>query len=125
MKVEATCSEILMCICHMASFHNTDNSNFLDSFIEPFYTLHSDTLLIACLGTGPCCGFQLTAYLSQSGLHGEVVFQQHPGDKSTVMVQTSLQAIDEQSQWSWMVRERPVFYSHIQDRCDDDKLGSM
>jgi Cu/Zn superoxide dismutase len=76
-------------------------------------------------GTGPCWGFQLTAYVSQSGLHGEVIFQQHPGVKSTVMVQTSLQAIDEQSQWSWMVRELPVFYSHIQDRCGDDKLGSI
>jgi len=89
------------------------------------YSLHSDTSCIACLGTGPCWGFQLTAYVSQSGLHGEVIFQQHPGDKSTVMVQTSLQAIDEQSQWSWMVRELPVFYSQIQDRCGDDKLGSM
>lgn len=78
-----------------------------------------------CLGTRPCCGVQLTAYVSQSGLHGEVVFQQQPGGEGTVVVQTSLEAIDEQSQWSWLVRELPVSYSSIEDRCGDDKLGSM
>jgi hypothetical protein len=63
--------------------------------------------------------------VSQSGLHGEVVFQQQPGDEGTVVVHTSLEAIDEQSQWSWVVRELPVLYSSIEDRCGDDKLGAM
>lgn len=81
--------------------------------------------IVVIYGTRPCCGVQLTAYVSQSGLHGEVVFQQQPGGEGTVVVQTSLEAIDEQSQWSWVVRELPVFYSSIEDRCGDDKLGSI
>jgi hypothetical protein len=86
--------------------------------------VHSDTWPFLCLGIGPCCGIQLTAYVSQSGLHGEVIFWQQPGNGSIVVVRTSLQAVDEQSQWSWMVKELPVFYSSIEDRCTDDKLGS-
>ncbi|KAJ4431919.1 hypothetical protein ANN_20526 [Periplaneta americana] len=75
------------------------------------------------LGLRTCSGIQLTAYISQSGLHGEVIFQQQSGDGVTV--RTSLQAIDGQSQWSWSVRELPVSYSSIDDRCGDNHLGSI
>ena len=73
-------------------------------------------------GLQSCECIQLTAYVSSSGLHGQVTFQQQSG---AVVVRTSLQAVDEQSEWSWSIRELPVLYTTVQDRCHDDKLGSV
>ncbi|KAJ9574059.1 hypothetical protein L9F63_008585 [Diploptera punctata] len=105
------------------------------------YSLHSDSCIqvfgstnftalyrremfdALCTGVAPCCCIQLTAYISSSGLHGQVSFEQQPS--GGVVVHAALQAVDEHSEWSWVVRELPVVYTTVQDRCNHDKLGSV
>ncbi|PSN32762.1 hypothetical protein C0J52_15463 [Blattella germanica] len=82
-------------------------------------------LLAVISGIKLCSGIQLTAYISESGLHGEVIFQQQSGNGSSIIIRTELQATDEQSQWTWTVRDLPVFYTDIENRCSDEKLGPV
>nr|CAD7402226.1 unnamed protein product [Timema poppensis] len=68
-------------------------------------------------------GLQLTAYLSENGLHGTVSFEHQPDN--VVVIKTNLQATDEESQWMWSVAQLPVKYDKLQDRCGGGKLGAV
>lgn len=68
-------------------------------------------------------GIELTAYISQNGLHGEVTFQRHSSNTGSLLVKVSLQPVDEFSKWSWSIREYPVHYNNLEDRCREEKLG--
>ncbi|XP_049808255.1 uncharacterized protein LOC126251704 isoform X3 [Schistocerca nitens] len=73
-----------------------------------------------------CCGgLELTAYISQGGLHGHITFRRNHADNRKIHVHTSLQTVNEVSKWSWRIHKFPVYYSTLQDRCNDEKLGPV
>lgn len=76
-------------------------------------------------------GLELTARLSQSGLHGEVRFTADTsGSGSGTLVNTFLEVVGEYEAsaetpdvWSWSVHEYPIDYSLLGGRCDGERLG--
>ncbi|XP_047110560.1 uncharacterized protein LOC124787741 isoform X3 [Schistocerca piceifrons] len=74
---------------------------------------------------GCCGGLELTAYISQGGLHGHITFRRYHADNRKIHVHTSLQTVNEVSKWSWRIHKFPVYYSTLQDRCNDEKLGPV
>lgn len=68
-------------------------------------------------------GIKLTAYLSQNGLHGEITFTYLPSNR--IRLQANLKPTIEFPNriWSWSIREFPVDYTLIDNRCTDEHLG--
>lgn len=62
---------------------------------------------------------ELTAHISENGLHGFVTMFE---DNGAINVYTKLSVVGE---WSWNIRELPVDYTELNDRCTDRKLGTM
>jgi len=60
---------------------------------------------------------ELTAHFSENGVHGFVAFSQ---DENIVHIVSKLNT---QSEWNWLVKELPVDYSELEDRCSDRRLG--
>ena len=87
-----------------------------------FRKLRLDFTMRLIAGVNPSYCIELTAYVSSSGLHGQVKFTQQSG---SVVVLASLQAVDEESEWSWTVRRLPVVYNGVPDICDDSSLGPV
>lgn len=65
---------------------------------------------------------ELRSYISQGGLHGTITFTKL---KNSVKITTALGATLEfpNQIWSWAVREFPVDYTQLENRCSDAKLG--
>ncbi|XP_073970681.1 superoxide dismutase family protein Rsod isoform X1 [Rhodnius prolixus] len=62
---------------------------------------------------------ELTAHISENGLHGFVTMFE---DNGAINVYTKLSVVGE---WSWNIRELPVDYTELNDRCTDRKLGTI
>ncbi|BES96735.1 Copper/zinc superoxide dismutase (SODC) [Nesidiocoris tenuis] len=62
---------------------------------------------------------ELTAHLSENGIHGFISFIEEDGQ---VYVAAKLTT---ESSWTWRVQSLPVDYTEIDDRCSDKKLGPM
>ncbi|XP_046993173.1 uncharacterized protein LOC124605492 isoform X1 [Schistocerca americana] len=84
-----------------------------------------DCKTVALSVLGCCGGLELTAYISQGGLHGHITFRRYHADNRKIHVHTSLQTVNEVSKWSWRIHKFPVYYSTLQDRCNDEKLGPV
>lgn len=67
--------------------------------------------------------FTLSAYISQSGLHGEIHFIQK--DSQVIELKTDLVPTLEYPEQivTWSIHEFPVDYSKIENRCDEKHLG--
>ncbi|GLH08747.1 Uncharacterized protein GBIM_13929 [Gryllus bimaculatus] len=81
-------------------------------------------LILLLIHHNVCLGIKLTAYLSENGLHGTVDFQEQPKDSKNVYIQVSLQVAEDQSVWSWQIREFPLYYTNLENRCTGNNLGS-
>ncbi|XP_034936914.1 uncharacterized protein Rsod [Chelonus insularis] len=68
---------------------------------------------------------RLAAYISYGGLHGEIRFEQGPGNSIILRtsLHTTLQFPDQQ--WLWSVTQFPVDYRKIEDRCVNQHLGKQ
>ncbi|XP_067011092.2 uncharacterized protein Rsod [Anabrus simplex] len=87
--------------------------------------LWHNLLVVLITASSICHGIQLTAYLSQFGLHGTVSFKQHPSDAKAVLIHISLISKTEPSEWSWQVHDQPVDYTNPEDRCRPQNLGPV
>lgn len=67
---------------------------------------------------------RLVAYISSSGLHGEIRFEPNV-DKTGVRMRLSLKATLQypEQQWSWWITEFPVDYRILSNRCNEQHLG--
>jgi hypothetical protein len=66
---------------------------------------------------------RLAAYISSSGLHGEIRFESTNNNdvRIRLALKPTLQYPDQQ--WLWFITEFPVDYTIIENRCDDIYLG--
>ncbi|XP_014242345.1 uncharacterized protein LOC106662638 [Cimex lectularius] len=62
---------------------------------------------------------ELTAHLSENGLHGFVTFSEESGNIHIGM------KLDTHSSWKWSVRELPIDYSQLENRCQESRLGPV
>ncbi|KAK9501516.1 hypothetical protein O3M35_012226 [Rhynocoris fuscipes] len=83
-----------------------------------FY-IYSGLFLIILWLNEQCLAVELTAHLSENGLHGFITISD---DNGFINIYTKLTVTE---QWSWNIRELPVDYSELNDRCTDRKLGSI
>ncbi|XP_050528218.1 uncharacterized protein LOC126898318 [Daktulosphaira vitifoliae] len=67
---------------------------------------------------------QLVARFSQHQIHGIVIFSQHSSIEDIILISISLSNLEESSNWSWEIRELPVDYTILYDRCSDTNLGN-
>ncbi|KAL1137771.1 hypothetical protein AAG570_009467, partial [Ranatra chinensis] len=74
-------------------------------------------ICIYYIQTSQC--IELTAHLSENGVHGSITFS---SDEENVLISTRLNT---DQQWSWSIREFPVIYTELEDRCIDRKLGAL
>uniref|UniRef100_A0A146LIY5 Superoxide dismutase copper/zinc binding domain-containing protein n=1 Tax=Lygus hesperus TaxID=30085 RepID=A0A146LIY5_LYGHE len=79
------------------------------------YHCLSGALLLSVIRPG--AAVELTAHLSENGLHGFISFVEEEGQ---VYVATKLTT---DSSWTWAVRNLPVDYTDLDNRCSDKKLG--
>jgi len=67
---------------------------------------------------------QLITRFSQNGIHGSVLFSQHSSIDDIIQISVSLNNFGNPSQWSWYIKEFPVDYTILNDRCTDQHLGN-
>lgn len=67
---------------------------------------------------------QLITRFSQNRIHGSILFSQHSSNDDIIQISVSLNNFGESSQWSWQIKEFPVDYSVLADRCTDKNLGN-
>ncbi|XP_011497265.1 PREDICTED: uncharacterized protein LOC105361711 [Ceratosolen solmsi marchali] len=65
---------------------------------------------------------QLVAYISSGGLHGEIRFEPtNNGIRICLALKPTLQYPDQH--WLWFIKEFPVDYTTLENRCDNKYLG--
>lgn len=67
---------------------------------------------------------QLITRFSQNRIHGSILFSQHSSNDDIIQISVSLNNFGEPSQWSWQIKEFPVDYTILSDRCTDKNLGN-
>lgn len=67
---------------------------------------------------------QLITRYSQNGIHGSILFSQHSSIDDIIQISVSLNNFGDMSQWSWHIKEFPVDYTIVNDRCTDQHLGN-
>ncbi|XP_050440615.1 uncharacterized protein LOC126845769 [Adelges cooleyi] len=67
---------------------------------------------------------QLVTQFSQHQIHGSILFSQHTSLEDIILLSVSLSNFGDSLEWSWQIREFPVDYSILEERCTDRNLGS-
>lgn len=67
---------------------------------------------------------QLITRFSQNLIHGSILFSQHSSIDDIILISVSLNNFGDSSQWSWHIKEFPVDYTILTDRCTDKNLGN-
>lgn len=67
---------------------------------------------------------QLITRFSQNLIHGSISFSQHSSIEDIILISVLLNNFGNPSQWSWQIKEFPVDYSILSDRCSDKNLGN-
>ncbi|KAI5714037.1 hypothetical protein M8J76_009978 [Diaphorina citri] len=72
-------------------------------------------------------GIKLKAYISQHGVQGEVTLEQHYDERSIQIDTTGLvRKVDTWGDlWHWSIREFPIEYTRLEERCTDERLGKQ
>ncbi|RZF36952.1 hypothetical protein LSTR_LSTR004640 [Laodelphax striatellus] len=73
-----------------------------------------------------CNGLHLSARFSENGLEGEVILVQDKGS-SLVYIHSEFNYLGnlDNVTWEWTIRQFPVDYTELTQRCDPKKLGSL
>lgn len=68
----------------------------------------------------------LTAYISENNLHGEIYFQ-HSAEEDIVTVTAFIKTLTTETveNVSWNIRQLPVDYTTLNQRCTNNALGPM
>lgn len=67
---------------------------------------------------------QLITRFSQNEISGSILFSQHSLIEDIILISVSLNNFGEASEWSWQIKEFPVDYSMLTNRCTDQNLGN-
>ncbi|XP_026804205.1 uncharacterized protein LOC113547860 [Rhopalosiphum maidis] len=67
---------------------------------------------------------QLISRFSQNLIHGSILFSQHSLIDDIILISVSLKNFGNSLQWSWQIKEFPVDYTNLVDRCSDKNLGN-
>jgi len=67
---------------------------------------------------------QLISRFSQDLIHGSILFSQHSLIDDIIQISVSLKNFGNSLQWSWQIREFPVDYTILADRCSEKNLGN-
>lgn len=67
---------------------------------------------------------QLITRFSQNQIYGTILFSQHSLIDDIILISVSLNNLGDLSLWSWQVKEFPVDYTMLTDRCTDQNLGN-
>lgn len=68
----------------------------------------------------------LAAYISENNLHGEIYFR-HSAEEDIVIVTAVVRTFTSETleNVSWNIRQLPVDYTALDQRCTDNALGSV
>jgi len=67
---------------------------------------------------------QLVTRFSQNQIHGSIFFSQHSSIDDIILISVSLDNFGDSLKWSWEIKEFPVDYSILTDRCTEQNLGN-
>lgn len=67
---------------------------------------------------------QLITRFSQHEISGSILFSQHSLIEDIIIISVTLNNFGEPSLWSWKIKEFPVDYSILTNRCTDQNLGN-
>lgn len=63
---------------------------------------------------------ELSAHVSENGVHGSITFSAEPGGRVHISAK-----LDTQATWSWAIHHLPVDYAFLDDRCSFRKIGPV